>query len=244
MNSTYKRLILSIIALGAVAANAEDSKGKWKGSLALGSSYQRSTVSKSGYTSNLKGSYYADKVNWTGSIYGSYAETEGFQSDGQVRAKSDYRYKFLGDNKTYIGLYNEIYHNSIKNIEYRLRLGPSLGYYFIFKEALKLDASAGTTITYEKADGETKSFGSLRLAGTYDHKISDTTSCYVSVEYNMSFDDSSEDDGSLVTGIKTRITDSISLNLEFRDQYENISSGRDARKNDITITTGLSCNFG
>lgn len=243
-----KSLLILITALTfcqSALATDEDKEPKvdWKSSIALGSTYKRSTVSKTSGTLNLKTSRYATKSDWISSLYGSYSETEGLQTDGQLRAKSDFRYKLLGENTFYCGLFSEVYQNSVKNIDLRLRLGPSLGYYFIYRDALKFDASAGSTITYEKADGETKSFGSVRLAGSYDHKLTETTTCYLSAEYNMSLDDSADNDGSLITGIKTKITKKISFNVELRDQYENIS-GSDPMRNDITITTGISCNFG
>lgn len=222
----------------------KDPKVDWKSSIALGSTYRRSTVSKMNGTLNLKTSRYAKKSDWISSLYGLYGKTEGIQTDGELRGKSDFRYKLLGNNTFYGGLYSEAYHNSVKDVSLRLRLNPSVGYYFIYRDALKLDASAGTTLTYERPGGQTERFGSIRLAGSYDRKITDTTTYYLSAEYNMSLEDSADSDGSLITGIKAKITENLSLNLEFRDQYENISSRSNTRRNDITVTTGISYDFG
>ncbi|MBN2704039.1 MAG: DUF481 domain-containing protein [Pontiellaceae bacterium] len=240
-------ILIATLTFSNYAFAADDDnepKVDWKSSIALGSTYKRSTVSKMNGTLNLKTARYAKKSDWISSLYGSYGETEGLQTDGQLRAKSDFRYKLLGKNTFYGGLYTETYHNSVKDVSLRLRASPSLGYYFIYRDALKLDASAGSTFTYERPSGETKNFGSIRIAGSYDHKITDTTTYYLSAEYNMSMEDSADNDGSLVTGIKAKITKNLSLNLEFRDQYENISGRSNTRRNDITVTTGISYDFG
>ena len=240
-------LFILFFIVGLNFARGEEEKkssGRWNNSISLGSTYKTGPVDKSLYTTNLKGNYYSDKIDWISSLYGTYGETDGTQTDGQLRVKSDYRYKLTGDNTFYGGLYTELYHNTISDLDLRVRMGPSLGYYFIYRDSLKFDTSAGTTITYEKAGQETKSYGSLRIAGSYDHKISDTTTYYLSAEFNISFEDSADNDGSLSTGLKTRITDKISLHIELRDQYENLRGASAADRNETTVTTGLSCNFG
>ena len=237
--------VLLLAACSSVFAEEEKVKSdvKWKNNLSLGSTYKSGNTEKQSYTMSINSTMNSKRHDWIGSFYGSYGETWDQQTDGQIKAKSDYRYKLIGNNAFYGGLYSEAYHNAIKDLKLRIKVGPNIGYYFIYRDSLKFDASAGTTITYERSEEETKSFGSLRLSSTYDHKISETTTYYLSAEYSISFEDSADNDGSFITGIKTRITDNLSLKAEFRDQYDNLPASSEARRNDITFTTALAYNF-
>lgn len=242
----FNKTLLGVLVVlsSAGISKAATTNVTWKSSLSLGASYRSGNVEKSVYTVNLKGSRYGPKVDWLGSMYGTYGKTEGFQTEGQFLGKSDYRYKILGHNKFYGGLYAEIFQDAIKDIQLRVKVGPNIGYYFVYRDAFKFDASAGTTFTYEKASKTTKTFGALRLTGSYDRKITDAASCYFNVEYSVSFEDSNDNDGSLVTGVKNKVNKNLSLNVEVRDQYDNVSGQSNVNRNDVIVTTGLVCDFG
>ncbi len=209
----------------------------WKSSLSLGATFKDGNTDKQLYTMNLKGDRYAPKSDWINSLYGEYGKTEGAQTEGQLRGQSNYRYKFDSEN-FYGGVFAEGYHDALKDINYRLKVGPNVGYYFINHEAVKLDGSFGVNYVHEtNADGS-DDHAEWRVAGNYVQTLSETASLYANVEYSSSFDDSKDGTGLLVVGAKSKVNGKLSLFVEAREEYDNLPvAGRE--RTDTTIVAGL-----
>ncbi|MEA2068835.1 MAG: DUF481 domain-containing protein, partial [Verrucomicrobiota bacterium] len=172
-----------------------------------------------------------------------YGKTEGDQTEGQLRGQSDYRYKFGGKN-FFVGVFGEAYHDTIKDINVRLKLGPNLGYYFINKETMKLDASAGVNYVYERTVVGEREYGEWRLAANYLWDITEKSSCYLNIEYSANLEDYNDGNGLLVTGVKSQVKDNLSMFIELRDEYDNIKDSRGVEEyNDVTIIAGLAYDF-
>lgn len=210
----------------------------WKSSISLGATYKQGNTDKTLYTMNLKGDRAAPKSNWVNSLYGEYGKTEGEQTEGQVRGQSNYRYKF-GTEDFFGGIFSEAYHDDIKDVRFRAKIGPNVGYYFINKKAMKLDTSVGLNYVYQRtANGESQ-YEEWRVAGNYLWNISETASYYLNAEYSAKVDNPNDGTGLLTTGVKSKLNTKLSMFVEVRDEYDNIPDGDDVEYNDLTITAGL-----
>ncbi len=220
----------------------------YKSSIALGATYKSGNTEKSLFTMDLKGDRYSPKNDWINSLYGEYGKTEGAQTEGKLRGQSDYRYKFGGKN-FFLGAFAEGYTDSIKQIRVRLKGGPDLGYYFINQEKTKLDLSAGINYVYEVV-ADTVNGGSIdsdfaewRVAGNYFIDFTETASYYLNVEYNAKISDANDGNGLLITGVRSKIKDNLSLFIELRDEYDNIPDTVGTEYNDVTILAGVAYDF-
>jgi putative salt-induced outer membrane protein YdiY len=238
-----KEIVLGlVVALPVVGFSDAVTNVTWKSSLGLGATYKSGNTEKSLFTGTLKGDRYAPKSDWINSLYGEYGKTEGNQTEGQVRGQSDYRYKF-GTENFYGGVFGEAYQDTIKEIRVRLKLGPNVGYYFINKADMKLDTSVGVNYVYERTSGGERDYGEWRLAGNYLWDITELSSFYLNVEYSANLEDANDGNGLLVTGVKSRLKDNLSMFAELRDEYDNIPDSATTEYNDVTIVAGLTYDF-
>ncbi len=243
MKAVKGMLLIALVAL-PVAGFAEDAvtNTTWKSSLALGATYKDGNTEKSLFTMTLKGNRYSPENDWLNNLYGEYGKTEGDQTEGQLRGQSDYRHKFGGGN-FFGGAFGEAYTDSIKQIRTRLKLGPDLGYYFINKETMEFDASAGVNWVYERTATSEDDFAEIRVAANYLWDFTKTASYYFNIEYSANVEDTDDGNGLLVTGLKSSIKDDLSLFIELRDDYDNRPAAADIEHNDVTIIAGLAYDF-
>ena len=231
-------LVMGVLAGGVVMASADDATNvTWKSSVSLGATFKSGNTEKTLYTVNLKGDRYAPTSDLVSSLYGEYGETEGTQTEGQLRGQSNYRYKF-GSEDFYGGVFAEGYHDAVKDINMRVKLGPNVGYYFINDEAKKFDTSLGINAVYESADKE-EGMAEWRLAGNYTWTITEHSSCYASAEYSASVEDYEDGLGLLVVGAKSALSEKLSLFVELREEYDNIPA-TGTEFTDTTVIAGVS----
>jgi len=219
----------------------------WKSSISLGATYKSGNSDKTLFTGTFKADRSAPKSEWLNSLYGEYGKTgtstsQKEQTEGHVRGQSDYRYKFGGKN-FFGGVFGEAYQDSIKQIRTRLKLGPNIGYYFINKDTHKFDVSGGINYVYERTAFEERDYGEWRIASNYLLEFSKTASYYMNVEYSANLEDSNDGTGLLVTGVKSKLQDNLSVFVELRDEYDNIPDTPTSEFNDVTVIAGLTYDF-
>ena len=237
--STVLAMLVALPVVGSAAA--AETNVTWKSSVSLGATAKSGNTDKTLYTMNLKGGRYAPKSDLISSLYGEYGETEDEQTEGLLRGQSNYRYKF-GSQNWNGGAFVEVYHNDLKKIRYRVKSGPSFGYYFLNTEALKLDVSGGINYVRERtSEGET-AFAEYRVAGNVLWSISATASYYLNLEYTANVEDVSDGSGLLVTGLKSKVNEDLSIFVELRDDYDN-KPPAGVSDNDRTLTAGLAYDF-
>jgi hypothetical protein len=241
---TTMKMIKGVL-LGALVAlplaGLADTNVTWKSSIGLGATVKHGNTDKTLFTMNLKGDRYAENSDLKSSLYGEYGETEGSQTEGNLRGQADYRYKF-GDKNFFGGVFSEAHHDALKDIYLRVKIGPNIGYYFINEGDQKLDASAGINWGFENTATDKRGFGEWRVAANYLHDFTETASYYCNIEYSASFDDFEDGSGLLVTGLKSKINTQLSMFVELRDEYDN-QPGTGIQHNDITMVAGLTYDF-
>ncbi|QBG48094.1 DUF481 domain-containing protein [Verrucomicrobia bacterium S94] len=230
------------------AGSADEPAVKWERNLSLGATYRDGNTEKSLFTMNLKGERYGEHNDVIGSLYAEYGKTgtpttPKEQTEGQVRGQTEYRHKF-GDSKMFAGVFAEALNDTIKRIRFRGKVGPNVGYYFIDKDNMKLDASIGLNYVYERTASGEDTFGEYRAALNYLWNITETASYYLNLEYNANMEEfDTDNNGLLVTGVRSQIFETLSVFVELRDEYDNLPDAGVAEHNDITVLAGLSYDF-
>ncbi|MEE9368589.1 MAG: DUF481 domain-containing protein, partial [Pontiella sp.] len=136
-----KGVLLGILIAMPVAGFAANTNVTYKSSIALGATYKSGNSDKTLFTMDLKGDRYSPKNDWLNSLYAEYGKTgtsttPKTQTEGKARGQSDWKHKFGGKN-FYGGMFGEVLTDAIKQIRFRGKLGPNLGYYWINKDTHK-----------------------------------------------------------------------------------------------------------
>ena len=247
-----KGVVLGALIAAPMFGFAEDavmeSDVKWEKNLSMGATYKDGNTEKSLYTLNLKGDRFGEYHDVLSSLYAEYGQSSTTaagkeQTEGQIRGQSEYRHKF-GESKFFAGVFGEMLNDTIKQIRFRGKIGPNIGYYFIDQENMKLDASFGANYVYERTVNFEGDRGEYRAALNYLWNFSETASYYLNVEYSANIEKvDTDNNGLLVTGIRSQVYETLSLFAELRDEYDNQPDAAGLERNDITITAGLSYDF-
>ncbi len=247
-----KGVVLAALIAAPLAGFAQDEAAGtnklWKSNIALGATYKNGNSEKSLFTLNLRADRFGEHHDVINTLYAEYGKTGSptapkEQTEGQVRAQSEYRHKF-GDSKLFGGVFGEARNDAIKQIRVRAKIGPVVGYYFIDKDDMKLDATFGINYVYERtaADGE-DTYGEYRAAVNYLWNITEKSDFYFNIEYSADVEKVDiRNSGLLVTGARSSLYKDLAMFIELRDEYDNNPSPG-TKHNDETILAGLSYAF-
>jgi putative salt-induced outer membrane protein YdiY len=193
-----------------------DTKRKWeKDELALG----------------VSGGYGESTVNNVNS-----KNTEFVQGFGQ--------FNYLFTEKFYGGLRLDGQYDGIAGVDYRFRITPLAGYYFIKNDKMTLAAEAGPSEVFEKLKGASAhTYTAIRFAERFDYKLTDSTKVWQNFSYSPQIDDWSKN--YLLTfeaGIDTAITKKLSLRVVFQDMYAS-QPAPGKKQNDMRLLAGAAYKF-
>lgn len=238
-----KTFLLLLIAI-PFAGFSEDSitNTTWKSSITLGATYKSGNTDQTLFTLNIKANQKAPTHDWNNLLYAEYGKTDGEQTEGQVRTQSDYRHLF-GESDFFGGWFAEGYTDSMKQIRTRLKTGPNVGYYFVRNKKMTLDLGVGLNAVYERTSSTEETFAECRVANHFVWNFTDNASYYFSIEYSADVENTDNGSGLLVTGLKSKMNDHLSLSIELRDEYDNIVASSDIDHNDVTIIAGIGYDF-
>ena len=162
--------------------------------------------------------------------------TEFIQGYGQ--------YNHLFSDRFYGALRLDGQYDGIAGIEYRFKLSPIAGYYFIKNDKMTLAGEAGPALIMEHLEGQTAhAYWAARLAERFDYKLTANTKVWESLEYLPKVDDWAKNYLlNFEAGIDTAINKHWSLRVVFQDQYASEpANGRKA--NDLRLMAGTAYKF-
>jgi len=169
-----------------------------------------------------------------------YGTDSGDTTAQTFRAFSQYNRDINEDVYGYIRA--DALHDEIADVDFRLTLGPGLGYKLINKEEASLGIELGGAVIYEKLAGESDTYASVRLAETYERQLSENAKIWQSAEFLPQVDEF--DNFLLISeiGIESKLNDSLSLRVVLQDRFDNEPApGR--KRNDVKLISGVSYSF-
>ncbi len=154
------------------------------------------------------------------------------------------QYNRLVTERVYGGLRLDGDYDEIAGVDYRVRISPLAGYYFIKQPKTTLSGEVGPSVVFEKLKSESsESYLGFRVGEKFEHKLTDTTRIWQSIEYIPKVEDWSED--YLINaevGIDAAITKKTSLSLVCQDNFNsNPAPGR--KENDFRMIAGIRYKF-
>ncbi len=130
----------------------------------------------------------------------------------------------------------------VADLDYRLTIGPGVGYYLIKDTNTLLAAEAGGAVELQRLGGEDKQFATVRLAERFEHKFNDRARLWQSVELLPQVDKLENYIINFQIGIEAAISKQFSLKTYLDDTYANRPAS-DRQKNDVKIIAGVSYKF-
>lgn len=130
----------------------------------------------------------------------------------------------------------------IKDIDYRVNVGPGVGYYLIKETNTSLALEGGVGFEAQRLGGESQNFATLRLADRFEHKFGERARLWQSCEIQSQVDGLENFVVNFEIGLETAITKSFSQKTYLVDSYANRpATGR--VKNDIKLVAALAYKF-
>ena len=154
------------------------------------------------------------------------------------------QYNHLFNDRLYAGLRADAGYDTIAGVEYRVKVSPLVGYYFIKNEKTSLAGEIGPTYVLESLEDEdTNDYIALRIADRFEHKFSKTTKVWQNAEYLPDVENWT--DKYLIIaelGVDAAITAKLSLRVVLQDTYDSQpAAGRE--HNDLRLIAGLAYKF-
>lgn len=144
----------------------------------------------------------------------------------------------------YLGFRSDAEYDAIAGVDYRVRLSPLVGWYFLQRTNVELRAEIGPAWVMENlADRRSEQYTAFRAGERFEYQLNSHTRIWQTIEYIPQVD--AWDTQFLIVGelgIDAAVTRSISLSLVFQDNY-NHSPPPGRRANDLRLIGGLRYKF-
>ena len=250
MNPNSHRSI-SLVTLPALAAFACSAFGQaqdpalqkepgWEKSAALGFTLTRGNSKTLLFTGNIQATKKSAENEWNLGADATYGENEDVKNAENLRGYAQYNRLFTERFFGYLRL--EAFHDDIADVDYRITLGPGVGYYFIKEKDISLRTEAGPAFVHEKQGGSSDNYVTLRLAERFDWKINERAKIWQGLELLPQVDDWDNFIINAEIGLETGITTQLSLRTYLQDTYDN-EPAPDRQKNDLKFVTAIAYKF-
>jgi putative salt-induced outer membrane protein YdiY len=226
----------------AAATSAPPPAPRWETTAAAGITLTRGNSKTLLATLGLDTKKKWEKNEAAFGVAGGYGENDGTKNTEFIQGFGQYNRLFT--ERFYGGLRFGGSYDGIAGLDYRIRITPLAGYYLVKQTNTTLVAEIGPSAVFEKHTGESPdSYLGLRLGERLDHKLSDTTKIWESVDYVPDVKQWSE--RYVVTaeaGIDTAINKHWSLRVVCQDIYDSQPTpGR--QHNDLRLVAGTAYKF-
>src|SRR5512133_1938578 len=244
-------LLLQAVALGLLAAsssfaadatvtNASPNVLPWDTSAQLGATLTRGNSDTMAITAQIQANkkFYQNEINLGADAV--YGENNGVRNAGAAHGFAQYNRLFT---ERFFGYFRvEGLHDDVAKIDYRVSLSPGVGYYFIKEKNLTLRGEVGPGYVFERLDGVSNDYATLRLAERGEWKINDRAKIWESVEILPQVDKFKNYVINSEIGVDTAITKKLSQVTFLQDTFRSEPApGR--KKNDLKLVAGIKYKF-
>lgn len=232
-------------AARAQSATPTNNAPVWHGDGAIGLSLARGNAN----TFLLAGSATAENV-WdkndlklgADGQYGlnDWGQTNQTQSTEAIHGFVDF--KRLLTERFYASARMDGFHDDVASLQYRLVVGPAIGYYFIKSDASKLNLEVGPSFVDERQGHENKSYVTLRVSERGEHSFGKTAKVWEQVAYLPQVDKFSNYLLNSEVGAEAALNTRFSLRVVADDNF-NSEPASGKKENDILLISSLVYKF-
>jgi putative salt-induced outer membrane protein len=215
-------------------------KHPWKSSISLGLTLTRGNKD----TTLLNGDFLTQKKTlldeFSLGVGGAYGQQDSTDSVNNYKGFVQWNHLFTP--RFYGYLRAEGLQDRIKDIDYRVTIGPGAGYYLIKNTNTLLAAEAGIGFEAERLGDQDRMFATLRLAERFEHKFGDRARLWQSVEIIPQANRLENYVVNFEIGIETTITKTFTQRTWIVDSYANRPADGKVQ-NDLKIVAGVAYKF-
>jgi putative salt-induced outer membrane protein YdiY len=153
------------------------------------------------------------------------------------------QYNHLSSKKFYGYTRVEGLHDGVADLQYRITIGPGVGYYFLKETNTTFAGELGSSYVAQRLGSADESYATLRAAERFEHKFDDFGArIWENVEVLPQVDKFNNLIINAEVGIESSLTKSLSLKTFLVDNFNNEpASGR--QKNDVKLVSGITYKF-
>jgi putative salt-induced outer membrane protein YdiY len=135
-------------------------------------------------------------------------------------------------------------YDGIAGVDYRFKVTPLVGYYFIKNDKMSLSGEVGPAGVFEHLSGEApKQYAAIRFSETFEYKIAANTKVWETLSYIPQIDDWVNNYLlNFEAGIDTAINNHFSLRVVFQDMYAS-EPAAGKKPNDMRLLAGAAYKF-
>lgn len=229
-----------VLAAPTPAPVEAEPKYPWKSSLSAGLTLTRGNSHTLLYYGDIGTEKKTPQNEYSLGAAGTYGSQNGKENDNNYHAFGQWNHLFT--ERLYDYVRAEAMRDIIADLDYRINVGPGIGYYWIKGTNTTLSTEAGAGYQIEHLGGEYKSFATLRLAEQFEHKFNDRARLWQKAEWLPQVDQLDNYVINFEIGLETSITKSVSFKNTFIDSYATQPApGR--YKNDAKFISAISYKF-
>ncbi len=217
--------------------------GEWDNSLAFGYN-MTSGNSDTQLVTILGKSYYEKDKNIVDStfMYNFGSDSNAKDETGDDTTRNDFRllsaYNRLLDDRMYLGMGGKFFYDEIAQIDYRVFIDPSMGYYLLKDNTFKFRVEAGPSYIFEEVDSVKDDYLAPRLGDKFEYYLSCTSKLYQSAEILFDVNNSENYLVNAEVGIEAALSTELSLVFLVRETFDNEpAEGRE--KDDLAMISAL-----
>lgn len=245
MNKYRNLICLAVLAVSALTAAAQSAPTAvkdtgWVTTASFGLTLAKGNTDNMLTTGNLLSSRKWELNEMDLGADGTYGETDGVRSAGNIHGFSQYNRLFT---ERLFGLLRvDALHDAISDVDYRVTVSPGVGYYFVKTTNTFLRGEVGPGFVFERVGGVSDSYTTLRLAERFEHKVNAHVKLWQSLEFLPSVEDFGDFVVNAEIGIDTSLTKKLSLRTFVQDTYDSVPApGRE--KNDVKLVVAVAYKF-
>ena len=243
-------LITTLALAGATAVTAQDAKPvelappppppHWESSVNLGLSYTSGNsdtlLVTGGFTTQKK----TTRDEWSFGAKGAYGKSDGTANNELAEGFGQYNYLFTDRFYAY-GRVDALY-DGIAAIDYRVNLGPGVGYYAIKTTNTSLSFETGPGYVWEKKGGITDNYATIRFGERFEQKLGEKSKLWESVSYLPQISDWGNYQLNAEIGIEAPLVKDLALRVVASDTF-NSRPAAGKQQNDLMLVSGVAYKF-
>jgi len=213
---------------------------KWESSLAFGLALTSGNSDTLLTTAAFKSRRKSAENEFGFGVDGAYGENNSVKNNETLHGVGQWNHLFTERGYGYFNV--EGLHDGIADLQYRFTLGPGAGYYFIKTTNTALAGEFGPSIIFQRLGGVDTSYGSLRLADRFEHKLSAGARVWERAEILPQVTKFENFLVNAEVGAEAALTKTFSLQVTLQDNFVNQPApGR--KDNDVKLISSLVYRF-
>jgi putative salt-induced outer membrane protein YdiY len=238
--------ILAVLAVSGRAASTNQTavvstnQPAWESSVSVGLSLTKGNSDTLLTTAAFKTSKKTQENEYMFGMDGSYGENDSVKNNETLHGVGQYNHLF---SDRFYGYFNlEGLHDGIADLQYRITLGPGVGYYFLKETNTTLAGELGPGMITQRLGGVDTTYATLRLAEHFEHKLNDSARVWERVEFLPQVNKLRNFLVNAEVGAEASLTKTFSLRVTLQDNFINQPApGR--KSNDVRLISGLVYKF-